>query len=127
MIAVPSYFKPFDIKAMVDSAKIAGINKLGIIKEHEAIAVAYAYSKYQVKGWFDTEKTVCFIDLGLSSASITLAKYSRDKNGPFKATIISESFSKLVGTRNFDDVLIEKFIEDFQKETSLEPRKARNA
>ena len=63
----------------MDSAKIAKIQDLNLIYDHEAIVIAYTWSKKSMPKKFDQPFIIMFIDMGLSYSSIFIVKF--DKKG----------------------------------------------
>merc|ERR1740138_1466312 len=70
------------------------------------------------KGVFDAEKPthVAFVDLGHSSFSMTVASYMTGK-----LYIKSAAFDRLLGGRDFDDVIGKKIAEAFQAKHKDDP------
>jgi len=87
-----------------------------MIYDHEAIALAYAYQKKENTKVFKKPLTVCFIDMGLSSSSITIITFSK-KDKKTKGKLVYKASSKLFGTRYFDHILMKKFSKEFCEKT----------
>jgi len=49
------------------------------MNEHSALALAYAYQKKDDKELFEDSHVVCFIDMGHSCSSVTIAMLTREE------------------------------------------------
>lgn len=91
-----------------------------LIYENEAIALAYAFSKRGQPTRFKQPATICFIDIGLSSSSITAVNFIKD--GPqINAKILYQQSQKDFGSRDFDYIIMAEFARQFKENTGLEP------
>jgi hypoxia up-regulated 1 len=77
VIVVPSFFNEANMRALSDAARIANLDLLGMVPDSHAVAVAYAleHSKSLEDG---VTRTVAFVDIGASSARVTLAAVTSD-------------------------------------------------
>jgi len=73
VISIPSYMGNRERRAILDSTKIGKIDCLQLMNEHSALALAYAYQKKDAKELFEDDHVVCFIDMGHSCSSISIA------------------------------------------------------
>ena len=111
VITVPAYFDEAQRKATQDAGEIAGLNVLGIINEPTAAAIAYCH------GIADTDGIVMVYDLGGGTFDITVMRLS-DNLG--KVDILSSTGDRNLGGFDFDNKIISKVTEEFQKEHGLD-------
>lgn len=73
VITVPVYFSQAERQAVLDAAKIAGLNVISLINENTAAAVQYSIDRqYNVS----ETHTACFFNMGATDTSVTVVKYS---------------------------------------------------
>lgn len=113
VIGVPSYFTDFQRTALLDAARIAGLNVLRVMNEHTATALEYGYFRTNS---FDPEKpqTVAFCQMGHASFSVAIVQFVRGR-----LTVVCERSDK-VGGRDMDECLIRIFAKQFQKKTGCD-------
>jgi len=71
---------------------------MDILNDHIAIAKAYSFSKKkEIKKSNNIWKTVCFIDFGLSSLSISFVEF-----GPYSGKVLYTASDQNIGSRNID-------------------------
>lgn len=95
VLSVPSYFTDQERKALLDAAKIAGVNVLKLMNESTALALAYGI--FRKNELTPHPRNVCFIDLGHCSASAFIAAFTKDK-----MTVLNQHHERSLGTRDFD-------------------------
>lgn len=82
----------------MDSAEIAGVECLGLLNDHNAIARAYSFSKQKEISKADgIWRNVGFIDLGYSSFSMSVVEFGSEKG----RVIVAEA-DRNIGARNLD-------------------------
>lgn len=120
VLSAPSYFTEQERRALLDAAKLAGVNVVRLINEHTAIALGYGIFK---KAELDSNpKNVLFVDIGHSSTSIFLASFTKEK-----VTILDQSHERTLGARDFDWTLLEFYANMFNKANGLNPMKNEKA
>lgn len=76
VLSIPSYAEDNERIALLDSAQIAGVECMGLLSDHLAIAKAYSYMRRNdIMNAKDIWKTICFIDFGYSYFSITFVQF----------------------------------------------------
>eukprot|EP00463_Aulacantha_scolymantha_P003068 TRINITY_DN3856_c0_g1_i1.p1 TRINITY_DN3856_c0_g1~~TRINITY_DN3856_c0_g1_i1.p1 ORF type:complete len:126 (+),score=20.61 TRINITY_DN3856_c0_g1_i1:23-379(+) len=73
VLTVPDYFTQQERIALLDAAKIAGLNVLSLVNENTAAAIQYGIDrKYNVS---DAPYTVIFYNMGASATTVSLVSY----------------------------------------------------
>jgi len=114
VISVPSYFTDAERRALLDSAKIAGLNVLKLMNETTATALAYGIYKQDLPESDKPSRNVVFVDAGHTGTQVSACSFHKGK-----LTMIASS-SCSVGGRIFDEAISKYFIEDFGKRYKLE-------
>merc|ERR1719262_1272987 len=114
VIGVPSYYSDVHRQALLDSAKIVGLNVLRLMNEHTATALAYGIYR---SNEFDPEKptTVAFCSVGHSIFSVSVVQFVKGK-----LTVITEKWDK-AGGRDMDECLMREFAAQFKKKVGCDP------
>merc|ERR1712005_59966 len=97
VITVPAYFNDSQRQATMDAGKIAGVEVLRILNEPTAASLAYGLDKKQ-------NETILVFDLG---------------GGTFDVSILAVGDTKLGGD-DFDKVLVNWLIENFNKKEGID-------
>jgi len=120
VIGVPSYFSDVHRKALLDAAKIAGLNVLSLMNEHAATALAYGFNRMAD---FDKEKpmTVAFCMMGHAIFSVSIVQFVVGQ-----MRVLSEH-SDMVGGRDMDECMMKKFSQEFNKKYGLDPLTSKKA
>merc|ERR1719236_180158 len=105
VITVPAYFNDAQRQATKDAGHIAGLNVLRVINEPTAAAIAYGLDK---KG----ERNILVYDLGGGTFDVSLLTID---NGVFE--VVATSGDTHLGGEDFDQRLIQHFMEKFKKST----------
>ena len=132
VITVPPYWTHHERKALINSAKLAGLNVLSVINEQTAVALHYSISRK-----FEGTENVLFYDLGESSAKATVVSFSKyldEKNKTVpQLQVLSTKWDTSVGARDFEYNLVQHFANLINKDkksheyTSGDIRKHRGA
>ncbi|GAA0150746.1 Hsp70 family chaperone [Lithospermum erythrorhizon] len=112
-IGIPIYFTDLQRRAVMDAAKIAGLHPLRLF--HETTATALAYGIYKTDLPENDPLNVALIDIGHSSMQVCIAAF---KKGQLK--ILSHSFDRCLGGRDFDEVLFNHFAAKFKDEYKID-------
>mmetsp|Transcript_79931 Transcript_79931/g.226103 ORF Transcript_79931/g.226103 Transcript_79931/m.226103 type:complete len:795 (+) Transcript_79931:59-2443(+) len=113
VVGVPSYYTDFQRTAVLDAARIAGLNVLRVMNEHTATALEYGYFRTNN---FDPDKptTVAFCQMGHAVFSVSIVQFVRGK-----LSVLCEKSEK-VGGRDMDECLVRTFAQQFQKKTGCD-------
>ncbi|GMJ14233.1 heat shock protein 91 [Hibiscus trionum] len=112
-IGIPVYFNDLQRRAVIDAAKIAGLQPLHLI--HETTATALAYGIYKTDLPENDQLNVAFVDIGHASMQVCIVGF---KKGQLK--ILAHSFDRSLGGRDFDEVLFHHFAAKFKEEYKID-------
>eukprot|EP00742_Colponemidia_sp_Colp-10_P000945 GILJ01001025.1.p1 GENE.GILJ01001025.1~~GILJ01001025.1.p1 ORF type:complete len:808 (+),score=168.15 GILJ01001025.1:71-2494(+) len=114
-ISVPVYFPDAARIALLDAAKIAGLNCLRIINENTATALAYGI--YRSSEFSDTEPSnVAFVDMGHSQFTVSVVSFNKGR-----LQVRSTASDMHLGGRDLDWILMEHFAQIFKKKYGSDP------
>merc|ERR1712115_641987 len=111
VITVPAYFNDSQRQATMDAGKIAGVEVLRILNEPTAASLAYGLDKKQ-------NETILVFDLGGGTFDVSILEVG---DGIFE--VLSTAGDTSLGGDDFDKVLVNWLIEDFQKQEEIDLRK----
>ena len=115
VITVPAYFNDAQRQATKDAGKIAGLEVLRIINEPTAAALAYGMDK---KG----AKTIAVYDLGGGTFDISILELG---DGVFE--VKSTNGNTALGGEDFDSLVQDHILSEFQKDTGIDLKNDRLA
>ncbi len=110
VITVPAYFNDAQRNATKDAGKIAGLEVLRIINEPTASSLAYGLDK-------KTNEVIAVYDLGGGTFDISILDVGE---GVFQ--VRSTSGDTFLGGDDFDLRVVDYLIQEFQKESGVDPR-----
>ncbi|ELP89264.1 heat shock 70 kDa protein, putative [Entamoeba invadens IP1] len=115
VISVPGYFTENQRRAMLDAAKIAGINCLRLMNEHTATALAYGIYKNDLSE--KDVRNVCIIDCGHSNTTCSII-------GLFKAKmkVLAVDYDWKFGGRDYDEAIGEFIRKDIQAKWKVDAK-----
>ncbi len=128
VITVPANFNDAQRQCTKNAAKLAGIEVLRIINEPTAAALAYGIGEKKNETDSGEEKKILVFDLGGGTFDVTILKINYGKEQNFE--ILSTKGDKFLGGEDFDNKLVEHFLEKFcknmkeSKETIKKDKKA---
>ena len=117
VVTVPAYFNDSQRQATKDAGVIAGLNVMRIINEPTAAAIAYGLDKKD-----SAEKNVLIFDLGGGTFDVSLLTI---EEGIFE--VKSTAGDTHLGGEDFDIVIVEHLVKEFQKENGIDLSKDRMA
>ena len=109
VITVPAYFNDSQRQATKDAGKIAGLNVLRIINEPTAAALAYGIDK---KG---KDMKIAVYDLGGGTFDVSILELG---DGVFE--VLATNGDTFLGGEDFDQRIIEFFVEEFKTEAGID-------
>jgi heat shock protein 5 len=115
VITVPAYFNDAQRQATKDAGAISGMNVMRIINEPTAAAIAYGLDK-------QSEKNILVYDLGGGTFDVSLLTID---NGVFE--VVATSGDTHLGGEDFDQRLIQHFLEKFKKSSGEDMSKDKKA
>eukprot|EP00908_Phaeocystis_cordata_P011024 Transcript_21867.p1 GENE.Transcript_21867~~Transcript_21867.p1 ORF type:complete len:820 (-),score=464.81 Transcript_21867:172-2631(-) len=102
VLAVPAYFTDAERHAMLDSAKIVGLNVLRLM--HDTTAAALSYGIYKTDLPTDKPTNVVFLDMGASDTTVSIVSFVKGK-----LTVLSTACDRHLGGRDFNELLVDNF------------------
>ena len=108
VITVPAYFNDSQRQATMDAGKIAGVEVLRIINEPTAASLAYGLDKKQ-------NQTILVFDLGGGTFDVSILEVG---DGIFE--VLSTAGDTNLGGDDFDKVLVDWLIHDFQEQEKID-------
>uniref|UniRef100_A0A3Q3R3Z8 Heat shock protein 4a n=1 Tax=Monopterus albus TaxID=43700 RepID=A0A3Q3R3Z8_MONAL len=115
VISVPSYFTDAERRSVIDAAQIAGLNCLRLMNETTAVTLAYGIYKQDLPAPEEKPRIVVFVDLGHSSYQVSVCAFNKGK-----LKILATAFDSGLGGKDFDDILVNHFCEEFGKKYKLD-------
>jgi molecular chaperone DnaK len=115
VITVPAYFNDAQRNATKDAGKIAGLDVMRIINEPTASSLAYGLDK-------KNNEVIAVYDLGGGTFDISILEVGE---GVFQ--VRSTNGNTFLGGDDFDQRLIDYFIQEFRKENGIDLRSDRQA
>ncbi|XP_013790066.1 heat shock 70 kDa protein 4-like [Limulus polyphemus] len=120
VISVPVYFTDRERRAMLDAAQIAGLNVLRLMNEPTAVALNYGF--YQTDLDDEKAKKVVFVDMGHSAIQVSACAFTKGK-----LKLLAASCDVNVGGRDFDNILVRQFAEEFHTKYKINVMSSRKA
>jgi len=115
VITVPGYFNVEQRRAVIDAAKIAGINPLAVVNDLTAVAINYGLFKLELS---ETDpRRVVIVDIGDTSTSAAVVEFYKSK-----AKIIATAYDKNLGGRDITLALANHFANQFQEKYKVDIR-----
>ncbi|KAK2828133.1 hypothetical protein Q5P01_019167 [Channa striata] len=115
VISVPSYFTDAERRSVMDAAQIAGLNCLRLMNETTAVTLAYGIYKQDLPAPEEKPRIVVFVDLGHSGYQVSVCAFNKGK-----LKILATAFDSELGGKDFDDILVSHFCEEFSKKYKLD-------
>ncbi|XP_013872292.1 heat shock 70 kDa protein 4a isoform X1 [Austrofundulus limnaeus] len=117
VISVPSYFTDAERRSVMDAAQIAGLNCLRLMNDTTAVTLAYGIYKQDLPGPEEKPRIVVFVDLGHSGFQVSACAFNKGK-----LKILATAFDPDLGGKDFDDILVNHFCQEFAKNYKLDVR-----
>ncbi|KAL1917516.1 uncharacterized protein VTP21DRAFT_3909 [Calcarisporiella thermophila] len=108
VISVPAWFTDAQRRAILDASEIANLNVLRLINDTTAAALGYGITKTDLPE--DKPRNVVFVDVGYSDYTVTVVSYLKGQ-----LTVLATACDRHLGGRNFDQVLVDHFAEEFKQ------------
>jgi len=115
VISVPSYFTDAERRSVMDAAQIAGLNCLRLMNETTAVTLAYGIYKQDLPAPEEKPRIVVFVDLGHSGYQVSVCAFNKGK-----LKILASAFDSELGGKDFDEILVNHFCEEFGKKYKLD-------
>uniref|UniRef100_A0A8D3E974 Heat shock protein 4b n=1 Tax=Scophthalmus maximus TaxID=52904 RepID=A0A8D3E974_SCOMX len=115
VVSVPCYYTDAERRSVVDAAQIAGLNCLRLMNETTAVALAYGIYKQDLPAPEEKARNVVFVDLGHSGYQTSVCAFNKGK-----LKVLATACDPELGGKDFDDVLVKYFCEEFGKKYKLD-------
>ncbi|XP_063751153.1 heat shock 70 kDa protein 4a [Eleginops maclovinus] len=115
VISVPSYFTDPERRSVMDAAQIAGLNCLRLMNDTTAVTLAYGIYKQDLPAPEDKPRIVLFVDVGHSGYQVSVCAFNKGK-----LKILATAFDPELGGKDFDNMLVNHFCEEFGKKYKLD-------
>jgi len=112
VITVPAYFNDAQRQSTKDAGRIAGLNVRRIIPEPTAAALAYGLDKQH------SNKKIAVFDLGGGTFDISMLE-----SGDGVIEVLATNGDTHLGGDDFDNIILNWLIDEFQKEQGIDLRK----
>jgi len=120
VISVPDFWTEPQRQALLEAANIAGLHCLRLLNDTTASALQYGIYKTNLS---ETDPIrVMFIDMGASNTLVSIVEFIKGK-----LRVISKSWDRTLGGRDFDKVLVDHFIKEFQQKYKIDIRSNQRA
>ncbi|XP_047360287.1 97 kDa heat shock protein isoform X1 [Vespa velutina] len=116
VISVPSYYTQNERQALLDAARIAGLNVLRLFNETTATALCYGIYKQDLPAPEAPPRNVVFIDCGYASLQVCVCAFHKGK-----LKMLSSAVDSNLGGRDIDIILAEHFCKDFLARYRIDP------
>lgn len=113
VLSCPSYFTDAERRALLDAAKMAGLNVLKLMNDTTATALAYGIYKQDLPEPDKPPRNVIFVDIGHTGTQVCATSFNKGK-----LTMLSCA-STDTGGRRFDEAICKYFFQDFQDRYQL--------
>lgn len=117
VVSVPCYYSDAERRSVIDAAQIAGLNCLRLMNETTAVALAYGIYKQDLPAPEEKARTVVFVDLGHSGYQTSVCAFNKGK-----LKILATACDPELGGKDFDEMLVGHFCEEFAKKYKLDVR-----
>ncbi|KAM9782002.1 heat shock 70 kDa protein 4a [Syngnathus typhle] len=117
VISVPCYFTDAERRSVMDAAQIAGLNCLRLMNETTAVTLAYGIYKQDLPSPEEKPRIVVFVDVGHSGYQVSVCAFNTGK-----LKILATAFDSELGGKDFDNILVSHFCEEFAKKYKMDVR-----
>ncbi|XP_020293342.1 97 kDa heat shock protein isoform X2 [Pseudomyrmex gracilis] len=115
VISVPSYFTQAERQALLDAAKIAGLNVLRLFNETTATALCYGIYKQDLPSLESPPRNIVFVDCGNASLQVSVCAFHKGK-----LKMLASAADNQLGGRDIDVILTEHFCNEFKTRYNID-------
>jgi len=119
VVAVPADFNDLQRQAIVDSARIAGLNVMAVMTEPAAVALAAGIFPLP-RGYDKKDRKVLVYDLGGGSFSVAALVVTEDG-----VEVLASGGDAFLGGEDFDQRIVSEVCEDFMRAGGVDLRRER--
>uniref|UniRef100_A0A672RL18 Heat shock 70 kDa protein 4-like n=1 Tax=Sinocyclocheilus grahami TaxID=75366 RepID=A0A672RL18_SINGR len=116
-LVVPSFFTDAERRSVMDAAQIAGLNCLRLMNDTTAVALAYGIYKQDLPAPEEKPRIVVFVDVGHAGYQVSVCAFNKGK-----LKVLGSAFDPELGGKDFDEVLVKFFCEEFAQKYKLDVR-----
>ncbi|OWF53905.1 heat shock 70 kDa protein 4-like [Mizuhopecten yessoensis] len=109
VVSVPAFFTDIERRAMLDACQVAGLNCLKVMSDTTAASLAYGIYKQDLPAETEKARTVVFVDMGYCSTQVAAVAFNKGK-----LKILGVECDRKLGGRDFDNELVQYFVDDFK-------------
>ena len=120
VLSVPHYFTDAERHAMLDAAKVSGLNCLRLMNDITAAALAYGIYKTDMP--VDKPTHVAFVDCGAMDTTVAIISFVKGK-----LTVLSVACDRHLGGRDFDMILAEHFAAEWKEKHKIDAKSSKKA
>ncbi|KAM9451011.1 heat shock 70 kDa protein 4a [Clarias gariepinus] len=117
VISVPCFFTDAERRSVMDAAQISGLNCLRLMNETTAVALAYGIYKQDLPAPEEKPRTVVFVDVGHAGYQVSACAFNKGK-----LKVLASAFDSQLGGKDFDEILVQHFCDEFAKKYKLDVR-----
>lgn len=117
VISVPSFFTDAERRSVIDAAQIAGLNCLRLMNDTTAVTLAYGIYKQDLPAPEEKPRTVVFVDVGHSGYQVSVCAFNKGK-----LKILASAFDSDLGGKDFDEILVNHFTEEFKTKYKIDAK-----
>lgn len=121
VVSVPSLYTDVQRRAMLDACQMANLNCLRLMNDTTAAALAYGIYKQDLPEENENSRVVIFVDMGYAHLQISACAFNK---GKLKMLGVSTTE---IGGRDFDEVILNYFVEDFKHRYKIDARSNKKA
>ncbi|CAL1673105.1 unnamed protein product [Lasius platythorax] len=115
VISVPSYYTQAERQALLDAAKIAGLNVLRLFNETTATALCYGIYKQDLPAADGPPRNIVFVDCGNASLQVCICAFHKGK-----LKMLASAADYQFGGRNIDIIMAEHFSKEFKTRYNID-------
>jgi heat shock protein 4 len=115
VLSCPGYYNEAQRRALLNGAKIGGLNVLRLLNEHAAVALAYGIYKSARNLFSDEPLYTMFIDMGNTAYTVSVVAFVQGK-----LEVKSVEYDRFLGGRDFDMAIANYANEEFQAKYKLD-------
>jgi len=113
VLAVPAYFTDVERRAVLDAAKVVGLNVLRLMNDCTAAALSYGIYKTDLPA--DKPTNVAFVDCGASDTTVSIVEFVKGK-----LKVLSAACERHLGGEDFTRVIAEHFNEIWKEKHGID-------
>lgn len=114
VIAIPVYFLDVQRRAVLQAAQIAGFNVIRLVNDVCAAAAEYGIYKDIPE---NSTSNIAFVDVGHADTTVSIVELKNDQ-----VRVLANAFDRSLGARDFENILVEHFIVEIEKQYKLDVR-----